>query len=98
MPNSKPEITRENARATATPIANAKNKITRPLPTTSVSILTRSARDPARIASTSTVTSLTSPRTFMLTATICRPNSGLILSNWQATLDFAPTNCARYNH
>ena len=24
-------------------------------------------------------------------------NSGLILSNWQATLDFAPTNCARYN-
>jgi len=53
--------------------------------------------DPVRIASSSTVTSPTSRRMFMLTATICRPSSGLILSNWRATLDFAPTNCARYN-
>src|SRR5208337_1263460 len=53
--------------------------------------------DPARIASTSIATSPRNRRTFTLTATICRPNSGSASSNWQATLDFAPTNCARYN-
>src|ERR1700728_294393 len=48
----------------------------------------RRCSDPARIASTSIVTSLTSRRTFMLTATICRPNSDLILSKLAGNFGF----------
>src|ERR1700730_7503224 len=42
-------------------------------------------------------TNPTSRPTFTLTAMICQPSSGLVLFNWQRTLDFAPTSCARYN-
>ncbi len=45
----------------------------------------------------STVMSRTSRRMFMSITTTPRRNSGLIRCNWRQTLDFAPTNCARYN-
>ena len=51
----------------------------------------------ARIASISTVTSLTSLHIFTWIARISRPSSGWIRCNWQETSDFAPTNCVGYN-